>query len=70
MRNRDKLRQTATYDLLMDLNESIRSRDYYCVLECITGEYQYIDHDRCLTREHDCGKCLQKWINEECGNER
>lgn len=66
MKNRDRLRHTALYDLLMDMNTGIRTGDYLCVKEVLTGEYQYTDHDRCMTRdEHDCGECLRKWLNEE-----
>jgi hypothetical protein len=51
------------------VNACIQSGDYLCVVEVLEGEYRYIDRDRCITRAHDCGKCLQEWLNEERRNE-
>lgn len=68
MKNRDRLRETALIDTLTDVNACIQSGDYLCVVEVLEGEYRYIDRDRCITRAHDCGKCLQEWLNEEENN--
>jgi hypothetical protein len=62
MKNRDKLRNRALYDLMVTIN---RSRHKLCPIE-IVGERK----PKCLPSiyglaQTDCEKCIQRWLNEE-----
>lgn len=63
MKNREKILKTSTYDFLVSLNESILSKNYLCVIECILDNYQYKDGSRCAICEPDCERCIQKFLN-------
>lgn len=66
MTNRERILKTATYDFLVDLNSNIQDGGFACVIECLTDEYQIsTGRERCITVEHDCDECIQKWLNEE-----
>ncbi len=65
MKNIEKLQQMSMLDLLMDINIGIHDSTFWCIKECITGEYQFIDHDRCFIRPHNCSECIKNWLEEE-----
>lgn len=66
MTNREKYDLNRdTYDKMRELNINIQSGGYVCIIECITGEYQIINRERCITVEHDCDECIQRWVNKE-----
>ena len=66
MKNRDRyILKVNEFDMLLNLNFEIIGGKK-CIIEAITGEYQYIDHERCIeSYDKDCETCIQTWLNKE-----
>lgn len=66
MTNRDYILKTNECDMLSGINLGIMD-DAKCVIEAITGEYQYYEKERCRihTCREKCEKCISAWLNQE-----
>lgn len=59
MTNREKyFLKRDEYDLMMAISENA----YHCPIYLVSGKFL---HKMCQTTEELCGKCVQKWLNEE-----
>ena len=67
MKNRDRyiLKQNE-YDMLIKIQSTMWAEGL-CVIDALTGEYQYGEKkERCLASiDCNCESCIQKWLNEE-----
>lgn len=62
MKNRDKILNTCTYDMLVDMLHNTGM----CPLQAVAGISRETKILRCYEYVHDCcEKCIQKWLNEE-----
>lgn len=62
MKNRDKLSQTCTYDMLVNM----ANNSGICPLQVVAGISRETKILRCYKYINDgCEKCIQKWLNEE-----
>lgn len=62
MKNREKLLKTASYDILLKMQENLEAAnkrgDTPCIMNVIGAE----SYDRCNS---ECETCIAKWLNEE-----
>lgn len=63
MKNRDKLSQTCTYDMLVNM----ATNSGICPLQAVADISRESKILRCYKYVHDgsCEKCIQEWLNEE-----
>lgn len=70
MRRRQRLNNRDLYDILTDLNDTMKGgvTYYFCIVELMKDDYIYDeDKERCF-HHADCKKCeecIQRYINEE-----
>ena len=67
MKNRDRyIVKVNEFDMLSALNYEIKG-GMKCVIEALTGEYQYGENkDRCIASEDcNCDACIREWLNKE-----
>ena len=70
MTNREKLLQTAEYDMLCRMNAHLRTTvEHYamaltqpCIMTALGVKMRSV---RCMEHKADCGKCIADWLNEE-----
>lgn len=71
MKNRDKyITRRSEYDMLMQMQYNIMERGCVCILDALTGAMNNCPAEMqgkvgALSRLAVCGKCIQKWLNEE-----
>lgn len=65
MTNQEKIQKMNTYDLFLGINLVLQSSDYMCIMEILRTKTIRNKTVRCALCYHDCGECLQKWLNEE-----
>lgn len=65
MKNRDKyILQRNEHDMLVQVQATIASQPYLCVIEALTGNnYPCPDDKVCML--DTCEECIQNWLNEE-----
>ena len=62
MKNRDKLSQTCTYDMLVNM----ATNSGICPLQAVAGISRETKILRCYKHINGgCEKCIQEWLNEE-----
>jgi hypothetical protein len=65
-RNREKLMEQSLYDLLVNMNETMKrlqdAGHRVCVLDALKVERGYCKH--CITGI-ECKDCIAKWMNDE-----
>lgn len=60
-RNREKLLEQSTYDLLMKINAGMLA-GYDCIMDVFDKSPESVAK-RCGENGANCGKCLQSWMN-------
>lgn len=60
--NRDRLLQTCTYDMLVNMANNAG----ICPIQAVAGISRETKIRRCYTYVHDgCEQCIQSWLNED-----
>lgn len=71
MKNRDKfIIHHSEYDMLMQMQHNIMEKGCVCVLDALTGNMNSCPAEMqgkvgALSRLAVCGKCIQRFLNEE-----
>jgi hypothetical protein len=71
MKNRDRyILKVNEYDMLMNMQKNIQNCYSCCALDVITGKMINCPEEMKgkvgeQSRLEVCGKCIQKWLNEE-----
>ena len=63
MKNRERLRNMALFDLLIKINANLGEMTdaEICVLDALTDEFHFGEH----CSKGQCKTCLNNWLNEE-----
>lgn len=63
MKNRERLRNMALFDLLIKINANLGDMTDadICVLDVLTDEYHFGEH----CGKGQCKTCLNNWLNKE-----
>lgn len=60
--NRDKLSQTCTYDILVNIANNVG----VCPLQAVANISRVEKARRCFMHVHEgCEQCVQEWLNED-----
>lgn len=64
MTNREKLLQTAEYDMLRRMNANLRTSKAFapCIMTALGVKMRSV---RCMKYNSDCAECIREWLNEE-----
>ena len=65
MTNRERLNNTCTYDVLVDM----ANNSGICPIQAVAGISREDKIMRCYKYVHDgCEQCIQNWLNEDINN--